>query len=359
MLFTIWLHLRYFLTDFWAYLTLLFISPILIIAASYKIYKSNFSQKKKKALFAFFFFVLSFIVVFSIFEAYFRYVYDDSDGLGFLKVNERWHKRHVVFNNFFFRDRDFVEDKKEGTIRIGVLGDSITQGDGIKDVSNRFSNLLEKKLLDAGMNVEVYNLGKAGYDTQGEIDVYTSIKHLNFDLIIWEYFINDIQPKEKSTGTPIIVQNSHRAKIFEFISNQSFFLDFLYWRFSTVYDKTILALRSADVNQYKNEFVLERHKQDISRFIKSLKAENKKIVVIMFPSIMLLGQDYPVFTNEIMLNHFKENDVEVINLYDYLKDQSPLKLRASRFDTHPNEVVQALAADKLFEKIKPILEKNR
>lgn len=359
MLLTIWSRLSYFLQDFTLFLILLCITFAIFIYASFKIYKSRFSQKKKRLRLALVFTCFVTVLIFSIFEGYFRYVYDDSDGLGFLKVNERWHKRHVVFNNFFFRDRDFQEDKKEGVLRIGVLGDSITQGDGIKDVNNRFSNLLEKKLRDTGFNVEVYNLGKAGYDTQTEIEVYNNIKHLNFDLIIWEYFINDIQPKDKSTGTPIIAQNSHRAKLLEFISNRSFFLDFLYWRFSTVYDKTITALHSADVNQYKNQFVLAQHKKDTTDFIKSLKKENRKVIVIMFPSISFLGDNYPVFTNEIMLNHFSENKVEVINLYDFLKDQNPKVLRASRFDTHPNEKVHKLAAEKLFKKIQLLLKENQ
>lgn len=359
MLFNLWARLSYFLEDFSFYLITLFISLGGLLFISFKVYKSQLSQRRKKILLSISFSIFFLIFTFSFFEAYFRYIYDESDGLGFLKVNERWHRRHVVFNNFFFRDQDFVENKKEDVVRIGVLGDSIARGDGIKDVNNRFSNLLEKKLKDAGFNVEVYNLGKAGYDTQGEIDVYNNIKHLNFDLIVWEYFINDIQPKENSTGTPIIVKNSKRTKLVEFISNQSFFLDFLYWRFSTVYDKTILALREADIDRYKDEAILENHKKDISDFIKSLNEENKKILVVMFPSITFLGNDYPTFTNDIMLNHFKENNVEVVNLYDYLKNENSKDLRASRFDTHPNEKVHALAAEKLFDKVKTLLESKQ
>lgn len=359
MLLTIWPRLSYFLQDFALFLFLLFISFVIFIYASLKIYKSQYSQKKKKLFLAFVFAFFISVLTFSIFEGYFRYVYDDSDGLGFLKVNERWHKRHTVFNNFFFRDRDFTEIKKEGTFRIGVLGDSIAQGGGIKDVNNRFSNLLEKKLRDIGFNVELYNLGKAGYDTQAEIEVYNNIKHLNFDLVIWEYYINDIQPKDKSTGTPIIAQNSHRAKLLEFISNRSFFLDFLYWRFSAVYDRTITALQNADVNQYKNQFVLAQHKKDITDFIETLKKENKKVIVIMFPSISLLGDNYPVFTSEIMFNHFSENSIGVISLYDFLKDQNPEDLKASRFDNHPNEKVHKLAAEKLFVKVQSILEEKQ
>ena len=356
MLFNLWAHLSYFLKDFSHYLILDTLSFILLIFGSYKVYKSQVSEKRKKIFITAIFTIFIIIFVFSAFEAYFRYRYDDSDGLGFLKVNEKWHKRHIVFNNYFFRDRDFDGNKKEGTARIGVIGDSIAEGDGIKDVNNRFSNILEKKLKDTGKNVEVYNLGRAGYDTWNEIDAYNSVKHLNFDIIVWEYFINDIQPKD-STGTPIIAKNSQRAKILEFISNQSFFLDFLYWRFSSVYDKTILALRDADINQYKNEKVLSGHKKQISDFIKSLKDDNKKVVVVMFPSIQLLGSgNYPTFINDIMEAHFKENGVEVLDLYDYLKDKNPKDLIASKFDTHPNEIVHKLAAEKLYEKVAPLLK---
>lgn len=356
MLLTIWAKLSYFLYDFRLYLMLISTGILLGLIASFKIYKSPLSQKKKKALISLVFSLILTLLIFSLFEGYFRYVYDESDGLGFLKVNKKWHERHIVFNNFYFRDRDFVVSKKEGVFRIGVLGDSIAQGEGIKDVNNRFSNLLEQKLKAAGFNTEVYNLGRAGYDTEGEIEDYQRVKHLDFDLIVWEYFINDIQPHGNSTGTPIIDKNSQRAKILKSISNQSYFLDFLYWRFSSVYNKTITALKTADVNQYKNPFVLARHKYNISGFIKSLKGENTKIVAVLFPSIMFLGENYPVFAHEIMLNHFKVIGVEVVDLYPLLKDGNPKQLRASNFDTHPNEIVHSLAADKLFEKVKTLLE---
>lgn len=352
MLFNLWAQSTYFIKDFALYILILLLAFIVLPFFSFKVLTSATSARKKKILSSAIFTVFIFILTFSAFEAYFRYIYDQPDGLGFLKVNGRWHQRHVVFNSYFFRDKNFDLDKKKGITRIGVIGDSITQGDGIEDVNDRFSNLLEKKLKDAGKNVEVYNLGKSGYDTEGEIEVYESAKDFNFDIIVWQYFINDIQPKAASTGSPILEKNGERAKYLNFISEKSFFLDFLYWRFSTIYNRTIVALRTADIDQYKNEAVLEKHKKDITEFANSLKAENKHIVVVMFPSLYLLNKDsYPTFINDTMENHFRQNKLEVINLYDYLKDQDSKSLTASRFDTHPNEKVHAQTAQLLFEKI--------
>ena len=352
---SILIRITYFLKDFAPYLILIFAVVVSFVVSAYKISKSQTSQGKKNLMLALCATAFALVLVFSSFEAYFRYVYDESDGLGFLRVNQKWHQRHVEFNNYFFRDKNFDQNKQAGVIRIGVLGDSITQGDGIKDVGDRFSNLLEKKLLQAGYKVEVYNLGKAGYDTEGEIETYNRVQNLNFDIIIWQYFINDIQPKDTSTGSPIIIKNSRRAKILEFISKYSYLLDYMYWRYSTVYDKTVLALRNADITQYTDQERLQKHQKEITDFIASLRSDNKKIIVVMFPSIAFLGADYPTFTNDIMHKIFSDNQVETIDLWEDLKDQDPKKLRASRFDTHPNETVHALAAQKLYEKTTRLL----
>ena len=348
-------RITYFLKDFAPYLILIFLASVAFIIAAYKIFKSQISQRKKNLMLALCAAVFSLSLVFSGFETYSRYVYDESDGLGFLQVNERWHKRNVVYNSYFFRDRDFDGSKKEGVIRIGVLGDSITLGAGIKDVQNRFSNILERKLRDSGYNVEVYNLGKSGYDTEAEIEVYNKVKSLNFDLIVWQYYINDIQPKDSSTGTKILERNGQKAKIIKFVSNTSFFLDYLYWRFSSVYTSTIVSLRTADIDQYKDKKVLAQHKENITSFINSLKSENKKIAVVMFPSIDLIDKEYPTFINDIMISHFRENGIEPVDLLEYLRGQNPEKLMASRFDSHPNEEVHRLAADKIYEKVLDLL----
>src|SRR3990167_9037388 len=158
-------RLTYFFSDFWGYLLLCSVALLLFIFGFYKIFKSSLPENRKKIFLSAIFSLLIVIFAFSFFEAYFRYSYDESDGLGFLKVNQRWHKRHVVFNNYFFRDRDFSSIKREGVVRIGVFGDSVAFGEGIKNVNNRFSNILEQKLRDAGKNAQVYNLGTQGYDT--------------------------------------------------------------------------------------------------------------------------------------------------------------------------------------------------
>ena len=294
----------------------------------------------------------------SAFEAYFRYIYDQSDGLGYLKVNKKWHQRHVITNTYFTRDRDFKTGKESDVTRIGVMGDSIAFGGGIENVNDRFSNILENNFKSQGKKVEVYNFAKLGYDTQGEIDdYYKNFKQLNPDIIIWQYFLNDIQPLGKSTGTLIISQNSQTSKLVKFLSNRSYFLDFIYWRFSTRYQKTFEQLKNADLAQYNNEPVFSQHQKQIADFVDSLKREKQKIIVVIFPFVHLLP-DYPAKgTHTRMQEVFKESGVDaVIDLLVDLETKQAQDLIASRFDSHPNELVHQIAADRLFEIIVPLLK---
>lgn len=357
MFFKLGSRFQYFLTDFSFYLILILIAVTIAAFAFWKILKSKLAPNRKKIAIAATVTILAIVLVFTAFEAYFRYVYDVSDGLGFLKVNGKWHQRHIIYNNYAFRDRDFEIAKKEGVVRIGVLGDSITVGGGIEDVDDRFTNILEKKLVDARYKVEVYNFGKLGYDTEEEIGEYQKIKHLAPDIIVWQYFLNDIQPYGKSTGTPIISVASQQGKIAKILSQQSFFFDFLYWRFSQRYSQTFETLKNADLAQYQNRQVLEKHKQDIAGFIKDLKENNQKVIVIIFPFVHLIGPNYPAVQAHQQINEiFKENEVIVIDLLEVLKTYDPKTLIASRFDPHPNEFVHTLAAERLYQQILPLLK---
>lgn len=363
--FNLWAHVSYFLKDFALYLILLSASLILLVLGSFKAYKSQVEEKKKKIIISALFSFFAMIFIFSCFEAYFRYRYDDSDGLGFLKTNVRWQARHVVYNaygNYFFRNnRDFTPQKTPGVTRIGVLGDSNAFGAGIKNVNNRFSNLLETELNNAGYRVEVYNFAIPGIGTDGEYQIYKKVRDLNLDIIILSYFLNKAQPLN-STSTPIISKNSQRAKILEFISAKSFFLDFLYWRFSSRYQNTIKSIDSEDLAQYKNPSVLAQHEELTKSLLDQFDSDGSKSVVLIFPYINLIEPTNPLysdqlFADQLMSAFFKDNDVPVVDLFDYLKGKNPKDLMASSFDAHPNEIVHKIAAQKLFEQVVPLINK--
>lgn len=347
------LRFIYFLGDFAPYIILLLITFSISAFSAFKIYKTDTAQTKKKIFISLLSTFALFVLGFCSFEAYFRYLYDIPDGLGFLKVSQKWTDRHVVHNNYFFRDRDFENDKRPQTIRIGVLGDSIAWGGGIENVDDRFSNRLERQLNEAGYQAEVYNLGKPGFDTDGEVGIFENVRHLNFDFIIWEYFLNDIQPVEKSTGTTIIETNRDLPAYVAFFTNKSYFLDYLYWKLTPIHQKTYVQLKQADIAQYKNEELLANHKEKIKNYLQSFKGTNTKIIAVIFPNLLVLEENnyQAEDIHKIMTEVFEKNKVEVVDLLTELRGKDGTYYMASKFDPHPNEEVHEIAAQKLFEVI--------
>lgn len=345
-------RITYFLNDFTPFLLLVAAAAVGFTTVAFKLYKSRLVDQQKKLLIAATTIIFSLILIFVVTEAYFRYIHDVSDGLGFLAINKKWVERHVVYNNYFYRDRDFQEAKSELTSRIGVLGDSIAWGGGIENLEDRFSNILERKLKDSGASVEVYNLGRPGYDTQQETAEFEKVRHLNFDLIIWQYFINDIQPLYKSTGTLIVETNRDLPATITFFTSKSYFLDYLYWRISPTYQQTFRQLRRADILQYSNKDLLKNHQKMIADFIRSFEGTDTQILVVIFPHIALLGPDYPAaHVHQIMTETFQKNNLEVLDLLPELARRDKKELMASKFDPHPNEDVHKLVAEKIFAKL--------
>lgn len=345
--------LLYFIKDFSPYIALFSLVLLITPIVTFKIYKSKLAEIKKKLLFAIWIILFTLVLIIFFAEAYFRYIYDQSDGLGFLKVNRKWHERHVMLNSDFFRDENFTNEKEPQTLRIAALGDSLTFGGGIENVSDRFSNLLQTKLTKNGKKAQVYNLGLSGQDTESEIKVYNKFAYLGFDVVIWQYYFNDVQPLEKSTGTSIINENSKTGRLVGKLSNASYFFDFMYWRLSSKYQSTFRQLQNADLNQYQNPQTFENHKNQIQSFTKLLKDQNKRVIVVLFPFIQSIGPNYPAqMEHDMIKDIFIKNEVEVVDLLESLQNYSANSLLAGKFDTHPNEFVNSLVSDLLFERLK-------
>jgi hypothetical protein len=356
-------RLTYFLADFKFYLIINLITITLVAAALLWVRKKLKSPSSQNWLIAFSTSLLAIVTLFTLAEVYFRYIYDASDGLGFLKVNQKWHQRHVVHNNYFRRDRNFEVEKRPSEYRIAVIGDSISFGGGVKHVDDRFSNLLEKKLRQDSLDVSVYNLAMSGINTDEEIRQFQGLRHLDFDLLVWQYFLNDASPTTDSAGSRILLENKESftpVPLVKFITTRSFFADFIYWRLSSKYDQTFRQLAQADLNAYENPNIFQLHQAQIKQFLDQLKQENLPVVVIIFPFL------YQTPYQELADKHYQQmidlfenyGATAVIDLANALKPYPPQQLIASRFDSHPNTLVHRLAADLLYQKIKPLISPN-
>lgn len=355
-------RILYVLRDFKWYGSVLVIW-LLVSATSiwFLLKQTTWSKRKSNFLLALLATFTTLMTLFVIGEAYFRYVYDQSDGIGFLLINQKWHDRHIIFNSNFRRDQEFVIDKKPNEYRIAVMGDSITFGMGIKNPDDRFSNILKRQLNQKYPGVTVYNLGLSGTDTFDQIDDYQRLEFFDFDLVIWQYYFNDINTATTSAKVSEIVSQKKRLTDYPLLRkffDHSFLADFLYWRLTTTYDRTFRTFFNDDLKLYHDPAIFNGHKTSIEKFIKVLHRQKMPVVVILFPilysdELRQLSQD----EYKLMLEIFTELGADaIINLSSPLMTFKTTELRASIFDQHPNVFVHQVAAELLHQEINKVIE---
>ena len=101
-------------------------------------------------------------------------------------------------NSLGFRD---TEPQLDDSFRVLLLGDSISWGDGIKNVQQVYPQLLEKSINDSQQNrkVEIINTGTPGYSTFQEAVVLQEYEdRVSADMVILQFCLNDVIERYKS-----------------------------------------------------------------------------------------------------------------------------------------------------------------
>ena len=94
----------------------------------------------------------------------------------------------VTYNSEGWRDLEHDVEKPDRVFRILVLGDSFMEANSVK-LDDTFHRHVEELARAAGNNVEVINMGVAGYGTLQEYLVFQDIGHLyNPDLVLVGFF---------------------------------------------------------------------------------------------------------------------------------------------------------------------------
>src|SRR5262245_3592393 len=98
----------------------------------------------------------------------------------------------LATNELGLRDTAY---QTQANVKILVLGDSVTWGDGIDEVTRTFSYLLERRLSTRhpGRTFEVVNAGVPGYTTEREA-TYLELHGLSLepDAIVVQFTLNDV-----------------------------------------------------------------------------------------------------------------------------------------------------------------------
>ncbi|MBI2258346.1 MAG: SGNH/GDSL hydrolase family protein [Flavobacteriia bacterium] len=289
--------------------------------------------------------LVTFIVSFIIIESVFMFI-ARSHGSGYTLAGQIWNGKYLKpFNSLGFRDKEPL--KKENSIFF--VGDSFTEGFGIKRRQDRFSDIFASKKT----NFNCINIGKGGSDTDEELNItkkFIKKTKINPKKIILQYFGNDIDRKAMSLGLPFdgfkpYSDLSYFSKIFV---KGSFFLNYFYWNLPR---KDVVPYTDFVLNSYQNELVFNKHRNDILAFIDFCKIQKIELIVIVFPFMEDLKISKKIYTEKI-INFLNSKQIITIDVIPLVEKLSIKDRVVNNNDGHASEIVHKLVAKELLKVIK-------
>jgi len=297
------------------------------------------------------FFFLS--IIFSVGETYYRFFVDTTDSFSINKTSQRWFKRHSKLNSS--RNRDNVEylnkialDKKR---RITIIGDSFSAGHGIKNVDDRFGNILREMYSD--MEVHVYsNNGASSYSELHNLKKLSKNGY-DLDIVLLVYCMNDIDYFVKETSA--IYDRIHAFNNgLGVLSRNSYFINTLAFRFFALNDPDFMKYSDFVLNGYSGK-IWQRQKEVLIDFKNFVQSKGAHLLVVTFPFLQQSSEKYSFRDVHEQLNKFwAKEGVPHLDLLDTYEPHMGSKLTVNKFDAHPNEFANELAAgaiDRFFRKL--------
>jgi hypothetical protein len=290
--------------------------------------------------------VLSFLcaIVVLLGEIHFRFVFDSTDSFALTKTTKRWFTRHFETNQSGFRDTvDYLRKAPDGIRRVTFLGDSFTVGHGVANVEDRFSNRIRAMRPDW----EVHVLASPGWDTERELEIMKlySDQGSQVDLVVLIYCLNDIADIVPEWQE--ILSRVYGSPKPGYLAEHSYFFNTLYYRWKATHDPEIS-------NYY--DFVLENYEGPVwgmqQRRLRALRdfvdAQGGQLLVVTFPFVHNLGQDYPYRSVHARLDEFWRGlDAPHLDLLSAFEAHPSAKLVVNSYDAHPHERAHALAAESI------------
>jgi hypothetical protein len=278
-------------------------------------------------------------------ETYFRFFYDTTDSLGSTRVSERWVQRHWHINAAGVRDDiEYSPGLDDGKRRLSFVGDSFTAGHGIKQVDDRFPNLLRQ----AHPDWQIHVLANVGLDTGAEIVLVNKLaaKGYAFDRVVLVYCLNDI-------GDLVSRQGEAFTRMFDgmgpgnWLTRNSYALNLFTQRYHAGRNPYVRNYFSFVREAYQGE-IWERQKARLREFRAAVESRGGRLTVVTFPFLDALGPDYAYKTVHEELDRFwREQGVPHLDLLPLYSNLSPRELVVNAHDAHPNERANRLAAETL------------
>jgi lysophospholipase L1-like esterase len=265
-------------------------------------------------------------------------------------AHTNWYRRSVHNNEMGYWEvsmKPFMDARSGGKTRIAVLGDSFTWGQGLTSSSQRFSNILGKRL---GEEAEVLNFGRGGTDTRDQLqEDIPLIRKVHPDIVLLCYLSNDIH-NGLHLFKPAVPHYSYFQR---HLLRASPLYNYIYYRALFPAQWGALGTWSfvSIISNYRDPQTMEEHRQDMKKMVAAVKEMGARPIAVILPFPHLwehIERPYRDAIYAAVADGYRMTGTPVIELEDLEETFPPGKFEVNPSDGHPNAAVHRTMADRIY-----------
>jgi lysophospholipase L1-like esterase len=293
-------------------------------------------------------------------EGWFYLAVDTTDAGMATLSSKRWYRRHVAVNELGVRGEPLPppDRRSPGEVRILVLGDSLTFGQGIDDHRRRYPELLEEGLRAQGHDAAVINVSWPGWDTADELRALERLEESGFcyDILVLGYCLNDIV-RMPGVAVPSRVSPLASRPFLSWAADRSFFISWILLRTAWAADPAAGSEDVPLVEAYREAEIWMRLSARFGALAERRRDRGAEVLLLILPYVQRPWQDYPFGETHGDLALLGERlGFRVVDLLEGYRTHPVADLVVSRQDTHLNELAHRLAAQRLLTEVLPLRE---
>lgn len=251
-----------------------------------------------------------------------------------------WQNYYYNTNKQGFRDENLKHEDKPALV---FMGDSYTAGYGIKEESQRFSNLVGEAI---NSNYEFYNFGMKGTGLKTHLTLLEKSTKQN-NVLVYQILINDLDDYCARLMPLYNIYSVFTSKDY-MVAKSSFLLNYLYFNLP---NKKIEKEYFSFFNScYEEEAVFEEYKEELLYFIKTAKEIYgfKDVIIMIVPTLtnIELSQNFDSSVTDFL----KENsDAIVLYPKTELERLNSQERIINMHDSHPSVKVNKILANEILQ----------
>ncbi len=268
------------------------------------------------------------------------------------KRSYRWHEAVHVHDQYGFRRTQPFPSKQPDTLRVLVVGDSLTYGYGIAE-RHTYTKIAQDRLGEE-FEIELLNLGVSGYQSEDVLKLLRRfVPELKPDLVFYGVCLNDFLPsaqgQHRSTAYAIPIPSVVKT----YLEAHTRLARLL----AALYDRALmsLGLRPDFMDDIVSNFgdYQARFGRDVAA-IGEVASEHGGIPVVgmvlhQFPEVHGRGHRAALIAEK----HLRDAGFQVIGADGYFQAYDGRRdLHVSPWEGHPNELANALYASLLIEALR-------